>query len=99
MAEPIYKFWITKFTEAGHQASEEEQSNHLAKIQEALQEVGGKTIITCTPTWSSEEWTACGVEEFPDIEAVQKHTELLQELGHYRYIESKSVLATKWQPS
>lgn len=84
MADPIYKFWIMKPTEVGYQMSEEEQSNHLAKIQEALQEVGGKTIITCTPTWSSEEWAACGVEEFPDIEAVQKHSHLLQKLGHFR---------------
>jgi site-specific DNA-adenine methylase len=99
MADPIYKFWILKFTEAGHQMSEEEQNDHLAKLQKALEKVGGKTVITCNTAWSSEEWAACGVEEFPDIEAVQKHSQLLQDLGHYRYIESKSVLGTKWQPS
>ena len=36
-----------------------------------------------------------GVEEFPDIEAVQKHTQMLEELGHFRYIDSITVLGTK----
>jgi hypothetical protein len=38
-----------------------------------------------------------GVEEFPDIEAVQKHAELLNEIDQYRYIEGISVLGTKWE--
>ena len=40
-----------------------------------------------------------GLDEFPDIEAVQKFTELLHEQDHFRYIEGVSMLGTKWEPS
>ena len=36
-------------------------------------------------------------EEFPDIEAVQKHAEDLMELDWYRYIEGVSILGTEWE--
>jgi len=95
----IYKLWMSKPTEAWYQLSEEERSGLLAKVQEALEKVGGKTIVMCTPAWSTEEWLLFGVEEFPDIEAVQKHTELLFELNQFRYIESMSMLGIEWSPS
>jgi hypothetical protein len=96
MAEPVYKFWRTQVTEAWFQLSEEEQNAHLAKIGEALEKVGGKSIVTCASAWSAEQWLACGVEEFPDIDAVQQHTRLLFELEHSRYMSGESWLGTKW---
>ena len=96
MAEPVYKFWRMHYTEAWYQLSEEEQSAHLAKVGEALGKVGGKRIITCASGWSSEEWLACGVEEFPDIEAEQQHALLLYEMEHSRYASGQSWLGTKW---
>jgi len=42
---------------------------------------------------------AFGVEEFPDIEAVQKFTNLLIERDHFRYIEVDSMLGSEWVPS
>jgi hypothetical protein len=36
-----------------------------------------------------------GVEEFPDIEAVQRHAEFLIKLGWSRYVVSKTFLGTK----
>ena len=95
MAGPIYKLWMCRPTEAWYQLSEEEQDDHLAKISKAREEVGGKSITSCTSAWSSEQWQYFGVEEFPDIEAVQKHTARLLELNHFRYIESVSVLGTE----
>ena len=35
------------------------------------------------------------LKQFPDIEAVQKHTQLLNELNWFRYVESMTVLGTK----
>jgi hypothetical protein len=99
MAGPIYKFWMVRFTEAWYQLSEEEQGDHLTKVGKALEEVGGKSIVTCGSAWSTEQWQFFGVEEFPDIEANQKLTDLLMELNHYRYIESVSVLGTGLEPS
>jgi hypothetical protein len=99
MAEPVYKFWRTRLKEAWYQLSAEERNAHLAKLQEAVEKVGGKSLITCMAAWSTEEWLVCGVEEFPSIEAVQQHTQLLLGLGHFRYFEGESMLGTEWQPS
>jgi len=99
MAEPIYKLWMSKVTEAWYQLSDEEQNSHSAKITEAFERVGGKVVLICTPAWSSEQWLLFGIEEFPDIEAVQKHTQDLFELNHFRYFESTSMLGIKWKPS
>ena len=92
---PIYKFWQAKFNEAWYQLSEDEQNERLAKVQGALEQVGGKVVVLCDSSWSNEEWRGFGVEEFPDIEAVQKHTQLLNELNWNRYLRGTSMLGTK----
>ena len=99
MAGPIYKLWMTKYKDAWYQLSEEERNGHLAKVGEALKKVDGKTIKTCMSAWSTEQWQVFGMEEFPDVEAVREHTALLQELNHFRYFESVSMLGTKWELS
>ena len=99
MAHPIYKVFLARSSEAWHHLSREEQNNLSAKVDEALKRVGGKAIVYCNSGWSSEQWPFWGVEQFPDIEAVQKHTELLNELNWFRYVESMTVLGTEFQPS
>lgn len=49
--------------------------------------------------WSAEQWALFGVEEFPDIEAVQRHTELLFALEWSRYMKGVSMLGTQWPPA
>jgi hypothetical protein len=39
------------------------------------------------------------VEEFPDIEAVQKHTADLNELDWFRYLDSMTLLGSKMEES
>lgn len=85
--------------QAWYQLSQEEQSNLLAKVDEAREKVGGKMIIFCNSGWCSDQWPSWGVEQFPDLEAVQKHTSLLNELNWFQYGESVSLLGTEWQPS
>ncbi len=97
MAGSIYKAWGGKLTEAWYQLSTEEQESLLAKVNEVREKVGGKLVIICNSSWASEERQYFGVEEFPDIEAVQKHTELLNELNLMMYVDSSSVLGTEWQ--
>jgi len=99
MAQPVYKLFLGKMSEAWHQLPQEEQKSLLAKVNEALEKAGGKTVVLCNSSWSSEQWQFFGVEEFPDIAAIQKHTTLLNELNWLRYIESTTVLGTEWQPS
>ena len=46
---------------------------------------------------ANEQWQAFGVEEFPDLAALQTHTQLLNELNWYRYIESSTTLGTAYE--
>lgn len=97
MAQSTYKLFVGKISEAWHQLSPEEQDNLMARHNEALEKVGGERILLCDSSWCSEQWPFFGVEEFPDIEAVQKYTEALNELNWFRYFESMTVLGTEWQ--
>jgi len=95
MAEPIYKFFAVRFLEAWYQLSEEQQNSLEAKLNEALEKVGAKRLILCNSRWSSDQWAFAGVEEFPNIEAVQNYMAALNELNWFRYVEATNVLGTK----
>jgi hypothetical protein len=94
MAGPIYKLWQARLREAWYQLSPDAQQQLSAQVEAALEQVGGRRVLICATAWATEEWAGFGVEEFPDIEAVQKHTQLLDDLHWYRYIESRTVLGT-----
>ena len=95
MAEPIYKLFMGRFSEAWYQLSKEEQNSLIAKLNGALEKVGGKRPLLCDSSWSSDQWSFAGIEEFPNMEAVQKFTAALQELNWFRYCENTNVLGTK----
>jgi hypothetical protein len=97
VAEAIYKFFMARMWEACYQLSKEEQNTLEAKLGAALENVGGKRPILCNASWSSDQWSVAGLEEFPNIEAVQKYMAALQELNWFRYCEATSVLGTKWE--
>ena len=98
MAGPIYKLWMYKPTEAWYQLSEQEQKDAVARLQAAYEKVGGQQTIACKSRWSAEQWHAFGLDQFPDIEAVHNFHALLDEHDHFRYVESVSMLGTKWEP-
>jgi len=95
MSQPIYKLFMFRNTEAYYLASEEERNVFLGKLDAAFQKVGGKRLVMCNSSWSSEQWPVFGVEVFPNIEAVQQYSEALNELNMPRYVESMSVLGTE----
>ena len=99
MAQEIYHLFLAKPTEAWYQLSEKEQNQLLAKGVEALTQVGGKSIVNCNSSWASEQWHFWGVEQYPNIEALQKHTELLNAINWFRYVESMTLLGTEIPPS
>jgi hypothetical protein len=100
MAQKIYKlFQVKRALEPWYQLSKEEQDELMAKVNKALEQVGGNRLVLCNSLWSSEHMLSFGVEEFPDIEAEQKHSQLLNELHWFRYIETETVLGTEWQSS
>jgi hypothetical protein len=95
MSKPIYKLFMFRQTEAYFQASEEERNVFLGKLDEAFKKSGGKRLVMCDSSWSSEQYPVFGVEVFPDIEAVQQYAAALNELNMPRYVESMSVLGTE----
>jgi len=98
MSKLIYKFFTGKFLPDWYQLPQEEQKSLLAKLHDALEKLGAKTTLLCNTYWSTDQWMWAGVEEFPNIEAVQKYMAILQELNWNRYVEGSNVLGTKWEP-
>jgi hypothetical protein len=98
MSEPIYKFFRGKFLPEWYQLSKEEQDSILAKLKDTLAKLGAKRIVLCNTYWSIDEWLWAGVEEFPNIEAVQKYMATLHELNWDRYVDGSSLLGTKVEP-
>src|SRR5262245_61697781 len=98
MAQQIYKLFMAKPSQAGYKVAQEERQKLFAKMDEAFTAVGGKRIILCDSGWASEQWTFWGVEEYPDIEAVQKYTASLNEMDWFQYVDSFTLLGTKSEP-
>jgi hypothetical protein len=88
---------IGKPTAAWYALSEEEQRDLLTRLDDCNAQVGGKQIILCDSAWADETWSTWGVDEYPNIEAVQKLDQLHQEMNWFRYWESTSRLGTKWE--
>jgi hypothetical protein len=65
------------------------------EVMRALDQVAGKAVVTCLSAWSNERWRAFGVEQFPDIEGVQRHEQIL-DVAWARYFESQSTLGTEF---
>ncbi len=92
MTQPVVKMYTMRYNEAWYQLSREEQEELMVKVRDALKKVGGKQVISCLSLWSSEKWMAFGMEKFPSFEAELLHTQMLFDLGWYRYVDSESQL-------
>ena len=94
MAGPGYHMFRAQWKEAWFQLSKEERASIFGKLEEAMKKAGGKSMLTCDSSWNSEHWWFWGVEEYPSIEAVQEHSNLLNELEWLRYVDSETLLGT-----
>jgi hypothetical protein len=94
MAQPIYKFFRARMTEAWYQLSPKQQKQLFAKVEEALKKVGGKSVLTCNSYWTTEQWWFWGVEEYPSFEALQEHNKVLVGLHWMRYCQAETILGT-----
>lgn len=95
MAGPVYKMFYMRLKEAWLQLSKEEQDALFARMEEEFKKVGGTSMLMCNSSWSSEKWRYWGVEEYPNIEAVQEYDRCLNELQWFRYCDSETLLGTK----
>lgn len=98
MSKPIYKLWIIKNTPElmSLMAKDPEAVARLQAFSaQSLKDVGGKLLVYCESLWASEENAVFGVEEFPDLDAVQKHTAKMMQGGWFQYVQSFSLLGTQ----
>ena len=97
MAEkkPIIKLYITSPKEAYYRLSEEELKEASEEAAKNLEEVGGKILVFCDCYWSNEKWVWFGVEEFPDIDALQKREKYKEEHEWLKYVEERCYLGTR----
>ena len=95
MAQPIYKVYFAKFKEPYYKLTTEERNKRGEQDEAALKQVGAERIVTCVSVWANEQWLGWGVEKFPDIEAVQKYTEILYNMNWFEYVDSITYLGTE----
>ena len=57
--------------------------------------VGGRQIIACDSGWCSGRWQWWGVNEYPDIEALQTEMAMAREYDYFRYVDTLTVLGTR----
>jgi hypothetical protein len=95
MAQPLYRLWMVRPKEAWYALSDDEQRRHLAQATEALEKVGGRLVMACDAGWATEQWSHFGLEEYPDLDAVQRHQQILGEIKWLRYFESMTLLGTQ----
>ncbi len=95
MAGPIHKVFRASFSEAWYQLSKDEQAALIKKVNEAREQAGSTSSALYDCSWSSEEWQFFGIEVYPDLDAVQKHYELLRAFDWFRYLKSSILLGTE----
>jgi hypothetical protein len=101
-SKPIYKLYMMKPKEAWYSLSKEEQRALIKSdsdlSRKMMGQLGGRAIFSCDCFWSTEDWLLFGVEEYPDIEAVQESTRAFREMGWFKYFESRILLGTPEMP-
>ena len=96
MAEKVFKVFLARRTEAWYALTEKERDILMEKVADALQKANGKRVVICNSTWATEQWQFFGVEEFPDFDAAQLHSALLDDIDLRRYVKSLTTLGTEW---
>jgi hypothetical protein len=94
-AQPVYRVWFMKYTEAWYKLTPEEQSKLQEQNEASFKRLGVENVVFCSCLFASEEWLCWGVQKFPDMEALHKHTQALWDLKWFQYVESKTYLGTE----
>jgi hypothetical protein len=97
MSGLVYKQYKSHtFTDVWGKLSQKEQEALLAKLDDALRQAGGKRIIVidCDAAYGLKEWQTFGIEVFLDEEAMQRHTQLLDDLDWSSMVETECVIGS-----
>jgi len=95
MTQKVFQLFMATPTEAWYQLSKEEQDDLIAKQAESFNKAGAKNLVFADSAWSNEEWLFFGVNEYPDIESLQKHTTRLADIQWLRYLDTRVILGTE----
>jgi hypothetical protein len=95
MTQPIYRGYIGRRTEAWHQLPPEKKEGLLTALREGMAKFGVKQVIFCNSSWATEQYEFFGVDEFPDLEALQKFQAFQEEINWFRYVQGTTTLGTK----
>ena len=98
MTGPVFKMFHARWTEAWYQLSAEQRNAIFQQMTEITERLGIKSTIVCDSSWNSDRWLFWGVEEYPDMAAVQEYATRLVELDWFRYVDSETLLGTRIQP-
>ena len=96
MEGPIYKFFRVRWTDAWYQLTQAERDDLLAREAELRQQVGLKNLLLCDAGWNNELWSAYGVHEYPNMDAMVKHYQGMVAMDFFHYAESETMLGTRW---
>lgn len=94
MSRPIIAITAAKQTEAWHQLSKEEQDRLMAQVMAHRTEVTGVKSIVVSQSLDAQ-WDFFVVDEYPDVETMQKLNDLDAELNWRRYWTGMSFLGVK----
>ena len=93
-SKPIIRLFFAKLKDAWHEQSEEQQTEFMRKDRARLDELGC-TFTMYDLRWSNEEWQFIGVEEWPNLEALEKYAAFQkEELKGPSYVDAKVYLGT-----
>lgn len=96
MAKPIYVVYVNKARESWSALPKERQDELLAKVRAAHETVGATIHLICDASWA-QQYDFFGVEEFPDIEALQRYQAILNEFNWNSYFGGIGTIGTKME--
>ena len=97
--KPIVKIAFFRPKESWYRLPAKERAEFWDKALEKWEEVGGRVLTPyCNCYWSNEEWPYCSIEQFPDIEALQKAEDWLMEQNWNLHVDSKLILGRPMNP-
>lgn len=94
-SKPIMRLMFVKMKDAFHRLPEEDKAAFMQRDRQNLDSLGMRAISMIDCRWSNEAWDFIGVEEWPNIEAMEQRAQFEREqLETYRFTESQSFVGT-----
>jgi len=98
MGQRILYLFMGRIKGSWYEMPQQEQDELGARVRESFAKSGGKRLGMADCSWSSSQWEWFGMQEFPSIEALQKHIEEQREMGFLAHIEEEMhIVGTPWE--